>query len=333
MLEQEKKISRQEVLKELEIDEDTLSLYERGLGINVGATSGGLESFCEEDLESIRVFHKLRESGLTYNEISLVSSFSEILKNVDFNEVGDIKKLLKLSPIFSLKQSLNFARQELETLRSKVKELETELEGALGGKKTTYNLDHELEAKQKTINNLDRKLQEALLQKAELETQLAMYKEGKELNFLPKGKKAKELYQTVIQKELEITEIKKKNEQLLAELEKTKDESFELMERLELMEDGALESEHEVEELYQEQITNLRGQIESLVGKKQKDWETYYTQASEQHKKEILTLQRKHEQGILRLKQKIKEQFEEIQELKTYKNPFLGLLKIGEKLR
>ena len=43
-----------------------------------------MESFTKEDFESIDMFHKLRESGLTYNEIKLLSSFTEVLKNIDF---------------------------------------------------------------------------------------------------------------------------------------------------------------------------------------------------------------------------------------------------------
>ena len=95
------------------------------------------------------------------------------------------------------------------------------------------------------------------------------------------------------------------------------------------MEDEIAEMELEVEERYHEQISSLREQIEGLIQKKQNEWDNFYSKTGEQHRKELLTLQRKHEQEILRLKQIIKEQTEELDELKTYRNPIAGLLRIG----
>ncbi len=328
------KLSRKKVLEELELSDDTLSLYEHELEIDTDPNSKGLESFTRGDIESIKTFHKLRESGLTYNEIKLLASFSELMKNIDLEEGESIKGLLSLSPIHRLKQSLNLARQELNSLRSKVQELEEMLEQELENKSGNVDpqiLQAELDAKEKTLNSLDRKFSETQASKNQLEAELAIYKEGKSINL--KSKKSKELYQTVVQKELEITELKKQNEKLTNGLQEGQEESLELTERLDLMEGEINEIEHEVEERYQEQITNLREQIESLVDRKQKEWETYYTKSNEQHRIELLTLQRKHEKEILRLKQKIKKQFEEMEELKSLKNPFLGLLKIGSGLR
>ena len=188
-------------------------------------------------------------------------------------------------------------------------------------------LEKELEEKQKTINSLDRQLTETQALKIQLESELALFKEGKGTAI--KGKKSRELYKSLIEKEAELIEAKKKADKLTTGIEKSRGEVLELSERLELMEDEIAEMEHEVEERYHEQLSVLRNQIEELVETKQKEWEKYYIDSNEQHKTELLTLQRKHEREILRLKQKIKEQFEEMQELKSIKNPLLGIFKMG----
>ena len=320
MLDQEK-LTREEVLNKLNLTEDTLSLYEHELELetDLDLNTSSLENFTQEDFESIQMFHKLRESGLTYNEIKLLSSFTEVLKNVDFEGQEKIKGLLSLSPVYRLKQSLNLARQELESIKSKASELEESLNReiqcrSLPHSETVAVLQAELDAKQKTINNLDRKLSETLLKNGQPQI---------------KGKKAKELYQVITQKDSEIAEIKKKGEELTAELNHSKEESLELSERIALMEDEIAEMELEVEERYHEQISSLREQIEGLIEKKQNEWETYYSKSSEQHRKELLTLQRKHEQEALRLKQIIKDQTEEFEELKMHRNPIAGLLRMG----
>ena len=320
MLNQEK-LAREEVLKKLNLTEETLSLYEHELEMEQESSSSGLENFTQEDFESIQMFHKLRESGLTYNEIKLLSSFTEILKNVTFEGQEKIKGLLSLSPVYRLKQSLNLAYQELESIKAKARELEEALNREIQSRsspvsETITALHAELDSKQKTINNLDRKLSELTLANKNGQPQV-------------KGKKAKELYQVITQKDSELAEIKKRNEEVAAELTQSKEQALELSERIELMEDEISEMELEVEERYHEQISNLREQIEGLIEKKQNEWETFYSKNSEQHRKELLTLQRKHDQEILRLKQIIKEQTEELEGLKSIKNPIAGLLKMG----
>ncbi len=319
MINQEK-VTREEVLKKLNLTEESLSLYEHELEIDQDSNSSSLENFTQEDFESIEMFHKLRESGLTYNEIKLLSSFTEVLKNVDFEGQEKIKGLLSLSPVYRLKQSLNLAKQELESIKSKAHELEESLNREIQARtappsETIAALHAELDTKQKTINNLDRKLSEITLSKNG-QSQI-------------KGKKAKELYQVITQKDLEITEIKKKNEELTTELNQSKEQVLELSERIGLMEDEISEMELEVEERDHEQISSLREQIEGLIQKKQTEWDTFYSKTGEQHKKELLTLQRKHEQEILRLKQIIKEQTEELEELKISRNPIAGLFRVG----
>ena len=318
MLNQEK-LTREEVLKKLNLAEDTLSLYERELEIDQEPNSAGLENFTQEDFDSIQMFHKLRDSGLTYNEIKLLSSFTEVLKNVNFEGQEKIKGLLSLSPVYRLKQSLNLTRQELESIKAKACELEESLNREIESRsqpvsETIAALNAELDAKQKTINNLDRKLSESKNGQPQI-----------------KGKKAKELYQVIVQKDSELSEIKKKNEELTAEMNQSKEQALELSERIGLMEDEIVEMELEVEERYHEQISSLREQIEGLIEKKQNEWETYYSKTNEQHRKELLTLQRKHEQEVLRLKQMIKERSEELEELKSYRNPIAELLKMGSR--
>ncbi|MBI3590600.1 MAG: hypothetical protein HY094_04390 [Candidatus Melainabacteria bacterium] len=329
----QEKLSREEILKELDIPDDTLSLYEHELEMDTDPNSSGLDSFTSEDLQSIRMFHKLRESGLTYNEIKLLTSFSELLKSVDFEGKDEVKNLLKLSPVYRLKQSLNLTRQELNMLKTRLLELEKALEKEIENKSqfsgdSSSVVQAELTLKQKAINSLDRKLSEVLLQKTQLESELTLYKVGQP-QIQIKGKKAKELYQTIIEKEAELLELRKKNEELLIKLNEEKEESAELMERLDLAEDEISEMEHEIEERYQEQIDSLRGQIESLINKKQKEWESFYTQSSDMHRKELLASEKRREQEVLRLKQKIKEQIQEIDQLKTFKNPLLDLLRMG----
>ena len=318
MLNQEK-LTREEILKKLNLSEDTLALYENELEMNQDTDSAGLESFTQEDLKSIEMFHKLRESGLTYNEIKLLSSFTEILKNINFEGQEKITGLLSLSPVYRLKQSLNLARQELESIKMKAKELEETLNREIQSRsspvpETIIALQAELDAKQKTINNLDRKLSELLTKNGQPQI---------------KGKKAKELYQVITQKDSEIADLKKKSEELTVELGQGKEHSSELSERIVLMEDEIAEMELEVEERYHEQISNLREQIEGLIEKKQNEWETFYSKTSEQHRKELLTLQRKHEQEVLRLKQVLKEQTEELEELRMHRNPVAALLRMG----
>ncbi|MBI2996677.1 MAG: MerR family transcriptional regulator [Candidatus Melainabacteria bacterium] len=328
MLEEEK-LSRAKILTELEITEDTLSVYENELGINTDTELGNVENFTKEDLDSLQTLHKLRESGLTYNEIKLLSSVSEVLKNVDPSNEAVATSLISLSPIYRLKQSLNLSKQELSVLRTKIQELEELLEKESSNK--TVNNSAELEVKQKAINNLDRKLSETLQQKSKLESELALYKEGNNVPNQVRGKKARELTQLLAKKDIELDEAKKKSDELQSKLDKTTEDSTELKERLELLEDEISEIEHEVEERYQEQISSLREQIEALIDKKQQEWEKFYVDSNEQHRKELLTLQRKHEQEILRLKQKIREQIQEIEEIKAIKNPLLSLLNISGK--
>ena len=324
---QQEKLNREDILKKFNISEDILSSYERELDLVCEPDASGIETFTQEDIDSICTVHKLREAGLTYNEIKLLTSFAGVLKDVEFESESKIKDLLLLSPTSRLKQSLSMARQELDKLKKKAEELEDTIRKLSEASKNDddvklASLRTEIEAKEKSFNSLDRKLQETLLAKAHLEAELASYKEGKNGTSQIKGKKAKELYR-------ELTETKKKIEESTSKLQEEEGRSQEYLERLELMEEDMVEMEHEVEEKYQEQITSLRSHIEELIEKKQKEWEIFYTESSEIHKKELLTLQRKHEQEVLRLKQKIREQIEEIEMLKARSNPLLELFRIG----
>ena len=329
MLEQEK-LNREALLKELNISEDILSSYEEALEMSTNDEPSDIENFTKDDFESIKLFHKLKESGLTLNEIKLLGSFSEMLKTANLTSSEDTKNFLSLSPVYRLKQSLNITKQELELLKEKAKQLEEALNREIEfrisqGSEDSPLTKTDLDIKQKTISNLDRKLSEVLSQKAQLELQLSSYLKNGQSQV--KGKKAKELYQLIIQKDQELEDIKKKGEELTNQLNEKDQEVTDLNERIELMEDEISEMELEIEERYNEQITSLREQIEQLINRKQQEWETFFVKSSEQHRKEILTLQKKHEVDVIRLKQRIKEQIELIEELNHQRNPILSLFK------
>lgn len=335
MLEKEK-LNREDVLKLLDIPEDRLTDYEMELEI-ISSDEDVAENFTNEDVESIKVLHKLLESGMSKNEVKILASFSEILRNVDIEGSEGIKNLLALSPIYRLKQSLNITRQELSSLTSKALELENkllrEIEARAQVDKQNIFLSAEIETKEKTLESLDKKLSETLLQKAHLESQLSVQPnvESKTSSTLPpsqlKGKKSKELYEIIVQKDVEATELKKKIEELNLELKKSNEENQELAERLEFMEDDISEMEQEVEERYQEQIKTIREQVEGLIDSKQKEWDNFFTKSSEQHKTEMLTLQKNHEEVVLKLQDEINEQMLEIETLKASRNPISGIFK------
>ncbi len=335
---EKEKLKRDEVLKLLDIPEDTLSTYEKELEINSSYPNDDpLENFTSEDVDSIRVFHRLLESGMSKNEVRILASFSEILRNVDIDGSDGIKNLLALSPIYRLKQTLGVARQELELLRQKSSELEEklikEIEFRAQVDKTNCSLSAEVEAKQKTLESLDKKLSETLLQKAHLESQLSVHAESKlsssqiSQSAQLKGKKSKELYEVIVQKDSEISELKSAIDKLKEEIKKKEEEAEELSERLEFVQDDMAEMENEVEERYQEQIKSIRENVEGLIDTKQKEWDAFFLKISEQQKTEILTLQRKHEEEVKMLKDKISDQLVEINQLKMSKNPIVGMFK------
>ena len=335
-MQSQEKLSREEILAQLNITDDILSSYENELEISAGVGTDVLETYTTEDFDSIKTLHKLRESGLTYNEIKLLSSFSGVLKNVDLEESVQVKELLSLSPTYRVKQSLNLAKKELESLRKKASELEEALNREIELRSSNDAdsialLKSEIDTKQKSLNALDRRLSETLQEKSLLEVELKLHKNGKTDLSQIKGKKTKELYKMITEKDLALSELSTKNKELEDNLNKSKEEHLELKDRIEFMEDEFSEMELEIEERYHEQITNLREQIEGLIEKKQYEWETHYTKTGEQHRKEILTLQRKHEQDMKRLKETMRAQLEEIEYLRTHRNPFSGLLKMGAK--
>lgn len=334
MLEKEK-LKREDVLKLLDIPEDRLTDYEQELEI-VSSTDDSIENFTNEDVESIKVLHKLLESGMSKNEVKILASFSEILRNVDIEGSEGIKNLLALSPIYRLKQTLNITRQELDSLKSKALELEgkllREIESRAQVDKQNILLSAEMETKEKTLENLDKKLSETLLQKAHLESQLAIaptpdQKMASSSQAQLKGKKSKELYEIIVQKDSELMDLKKKIDELKSELTKSSEENQELSERLEFMEDDISEMEHEVEERYQEQIKTIREQVEGLIDSKQKEWDNFFVKSGEQHKSELLTLQKNHEQEIQRLKMELEGKDLEIEAMKASRNPISGIFK------
>jgi len=155
MIEQEK--IGQDIIKDnLGIPEDTLSLYEDELGLDPDLNKNNLEDYAKDNLEAVEIFHKLRQSGLTPNEINLITSFSELLGNVNLDSIGGVKNFYKISPNYRLRQTLKLAKQEISNLRNKTKELEELLTEALEAKKQILILEDELDAKQKIIDNKPR---------------------------------------------------------------------------------------------------------------------------------------------------------------------------------
>lgn len=312
-MKEQTKIKRQEILEELKITNDTLALYEQELEIATNPLLDELqETYTEDEFNLIKMFHKLRSSGLTFNEIKLLTTMSEVLNATELGESSEIKKLLALSPIYRLKQALNFAKQELKELKIKTKDLEEALNKASEGNLHTNEIEFlksELEAKQKTIDILDKRLKES-------------YSSPQQV----KGKKVKELYKTIQEKEEEASKLKKEKEELKSRLEETEEETEELKESLAQLESDFSEMEELVEEKYKEQIVSLRAQIETLVETKQKQWDKYYKDSNEQHRRELLTLQRKHEREIANLKERIRQQEEELRELRFARNPIMGFI-------
>ena len=287
MLNKEKS-SYQEIFGDLNLPEDALPLLENVLRGGRDLNSVGLENSNEDTLDSIQIFQKLRESGLT--------AIEKIL-----DEIG--------------KQALNIANNEISSLRKKVKKLEKTSEEAGRLKKITSSLESQVNTKKEIINDLNEKLSDAHMSIEELEEELKTKITGKSSR--------PEFY---IEKEFKFTGLEKKNKELIEELQHSKEESEELKEKIKLMEDRVNEVTEEieqVEELYQENISNLQKEVFGVVDKKQKEWEDHYTYINEERKKEILTLQRSKEEEILKYKQKL----EAIEELNIRENPALGLFK------
>ena len=320
------KLSKEDILKTLNINEDTLALYNQELEITAPSEDPLCKTYTEEDFNLIKTFHNLKESGLTQNEIRLLTTISDVLKGADFEGKNEIQNLLSLSPMFRLKQSLALARKEIAELKNKVQTLEEELKKAIEESenyKDASFLKAELEKKQKTIDLMDKKLIEVSTQKSELEALLATYKEGSSQGLKIKGKKTKELYQLLIEKESEITRFKKENEELKTRFNALEADTDEIKEILDRFEEEYSEMGIEVEERYKEQIASLRADIETLVDRKQKEWEDFYFSSNKQHRNELLTLQKRHENEIMNLKRKIIQQMDEVRELRFQKNPIL----------
>lgn len=218
---------------------------------------------------------------------------------------------------------------QLASNRAKLEVVEGATESQDG---TISKLRAELEAKQKTLENLDRELSEALLQKSLIEEKFLALQEGK---ITPpkeiKGKRSKELYQMLVQKEFELNESSKSNEEMTLKLKSKESEISSLKEQVDFLEISFKEMEAEISEKYKEQITSLRSQIEILIEKKQKEWEKLYSSASEQHKNELLTLQKNHEVEVQKLKEELNDKTAELEGIKIAKNPILAILKQKKK--
>ena len=300
------KLSYYDVLEDLNLPEDSLPILENVLGGNYGPNSVVLENSPEEDLNSEQILQKLKEAGLSSREINILASLFEninIPKILD--EVGGATNLLRLSPNYRLKQTLTLAKNEIKNLRKRLQISEKTSGEVTKLKKAILQSESELKAKQKIIDNLNEQLSDTEILNEELESQLNTKSRGKDFSS---------------EKEFELIEIKRKNN--------------ELTEELEIMEQRAIEAAEETEDLYKERIASLQNEVYSAIDKKQKEWEEYYAQLNEERKKEILTLHERKEEEISKYKKIVKEQEEELEKLMAYKNPLSGLFKQAlEKLK
>ena len=215
---EKEKTTRSEVLEKLDINEDILDLYEQELEIFSLKSDEKTSEFSEEDVQSLKILHQLRDSGLTSNEIKLLATFSDILKKADFEGIENVKELFKLSPIYRLKQTLKLSREEIKNLKAKLFEIEDALKREYEEKTKQFN--RELEAKQKAIDTLDGKLSETLSQKSQIESQLAPIKaelESKQSAYDELGVKQKAL-ETLENKLAEVLKEKSELETQLASI-------------------------------------------------------------------------------------------------------------------
>ena len=313
------KLPRELVKEKMGVDEDTLSLYEHELAIyehelaiNSGPILNEAEEFNNEELESLEIFHKLRESGLNYNQINLLATCFDALKDTKI----DLRDFFKISPSNHSKKSLQIAKLELSSMETKIQELEFQLEEALEIKKQFVQLETELDAKQRLVNKMDRELQEALMEKGRLKARLDSIRNEGPDSYHYRAEDNNELYQSLTHKDSEIMENKRRNQELMEKLNQK-----ELT--VKFMEEKIRHIEDDIEDRYKEQISSLQGQIEGLVEKKQKEWDKFYAQLCKQHKTELTTLQQRHKQQVSNLELKI----EVLKESGSFKNPILSLFK------
>ncbi|MBI3590033.1 MAG: hypothetical protein HY094_01485 [Candidatus Melainabacteria bacterium] len=347
MLKKEK-LSYKEILDELNLTEDTLSSLER---VMEGKNSSDSENYRNhtnysnnnEEVAPLEITQKLRESGLNSFEINFLASFSEKLKGI-LDDVGGINNLVKISPAYKVKQALNVAREELHYLKSHIQKLEKTQEDASKLKNKIFQLQSELGTKNQVINNQEqvidnknqiienqnKQLDDALTLNDQLGEQLNSYKRNKTVvpDYYPG--RGKERYYSANERDFELFETRKKNQELLEELQRSEKEFVELKEELEITKGKTTKVVQDVEREYKDKITNLREQIDSAVNKKQKEWDQYYARLCEQHKVELLTLQKRHDEHIVNLKQNIEQREKEF----YGSNPVLELFsKVGRKIK
>ena len=285
-------LSYKEVLKDLNLTEDTLSLLENLVK--------GNKEVLEDDKGSEEVLKRLQDTGVNNIEINLLTTLTENLKEL-LHKIGGIDNFVKISLTYWVKQKLSNSLNELNDLKNKMTEVKSEL---LKKEQELEEQKHLVESKGQTIeilnesiSNLNEKLSEVLITKDTLVP-------GSDFT------SPNIIYASEIQTKKRASELKKEN--------------IELVEKLKLAEARVIQVEQEAKAHYKEAIAKLQQKIQNTVGEKQKEWEEFYAKLNEQRRVEILTLQESHEKKIFEYEQKINELYNQFG---SNENSVLGFLK------
>ena len=299
-----------------------------------------LENCSDEETGTLEITQKLRESGLSNLEINFLASFSDNFKRI-LDDVVGINNLIKISPAYKVKQTLNVVREELNYLKSHIQKLEKaqdevaklknkilQLQSELGAKhQAADNQNQVIDNQNQVIDNLNNQLSNALILNKQLQEQLNSYPKNKTISPEYYTARSKERYYSATERDFEFLETRRENQKLLEEQQQNKKELVELKEELEFTKDKLNKIVREMEEHYKNKIASLRDEVDRTVDKKQKEWEQHYAYLNEQRRIEILTLQRKKEEELLEQRLKMDRKIEEHEELKNSKNPASKLFK------
>ena len=99
------------------------------------------------DSTTNNILNRLNDLGVSQHEIDILATLSEPLNKI-LDEVGDIKDLPKLSPVYQLRGKLKSARNELSYLKNRIINLEKSVEETTKIKKTILQLESKINQKQ-----------------------------------------------------------------------------------------------------------------------------------------------------------------------------------------
>lgn len=310
------KLSYHEILDDLDLTEETIFSLEQAIN-NKDSESKNLsdsENFSEEDINPPpqEIIQKLRESGLSSVEIKQLATSSENLKTI-LEDIGGINNLIKISPAYRL----NVVKKELSNLKNKshllqkaneevgnLKKIVSRLELEINSKKQELdNKNQVIENQNYTIENLNIQLSNANAGNKQLQETLKSFESKRDVMSQSYSQRIRESYKSTVEGDYELFEVKKNNNKLLRKLQKGEEEYSEL----------------------KDDFLRLKEETLGLVDKKQKEWDKCYSQLNEQRRIELLTIQGKKEQEVLKYQQQVKKLTGELERLKFSKNPILGV--------